>query len=320
MKIGVFVDEEHAGRRRHPAHKHQATTLLFGARRKVNVEHMLASIVGDDNERAATESLIQASAARPRVDCGGTRHEQHQEHGESHGFRNSGRHFDLQSAMVENSRLGIVIAASPLISPSGATQYRVPVIARAFSCPAKRVWAETSVQQESRFGVLKNRPLPSTVAVTLLGSSRPTSSARSAGIAIMMASISPDISPAKTHSEALAVRSQHAVAFHVAGRPSNVGFDAAEQGRSNGARFAATGYRRDCDYRGIRIVLRLAGGQHCDDQEPEGRCFSHTQMFFRGLMQWNGLLVVGTEANTTELSVAIAEKMMRLVGLAAHPL
>jgi hypothetical protein len=37
-------------------------------------------------------------------------------------------------------------------------------------------------------------------------------------------------------------------------------------------------------------------------------------------MQWNGFGVVGTGANTTELRPKIAEKMMRLVGLVAHPL
>jgi hypothetical protein len=37
-------------------------------------------------------------------------------------------------------------------------------------------------------------------------------------------------------------------------------------------------------------------------------------------MQWNSFLVVGFEANTTELRQKNEEKMMRLVGLAMHPL
>jgi len=96
--------------------------------------------------------------------------------------------------MVEKLNSGIDIAASPLISPKGATQNSVPSIRYAvsssiFDCEL------TSVQQESRFGVLKNRPLPSTVAVTLLGTSTAESPEFRPGRAMMIASRSPETSP-----------------------------------------------------------------------------------------------------------------------------
>jgi len=47
-------------------------------------------------------------------------------------------------------------------------------------------WESMSVQQESRFGVLKNRPVPSTVAVTLLGNSTALSPRCISGIAIII--------------------------------------------------------------------------------------------------------------------------------------
>lgn len=52
-----------------------------------------------------------------------------------------------------------------------------------------------SVQHESRPGVLKNRPLPSTVAVTLLGVALAALPGARSGIAIMMARRSPATSP-----------------------------------------------------------------------------------------------------------------------------
>lgn len=99
--------------------------------------------------------------------------------------------------MAEKLNSGIDIAASPLISPKGATQNSVPVMLCAPSSSASLDCELTSVQQESRFGVLKNRPLPSTVAVTLLGTSTPESPDFRPGRAMMMAKRSPEISPAK---------------------------------------------------------------------------------------------------------------------------
>ena len=62
--------------------------------------------------------------------------------------------------------------------------------------PDSAVCEMTSVQQESRFGVLKNRPLPSTVIVTLLGNPAAGPPDTRLGTAIMMVSRSPVTSPA----------------------------------------------------------------------------------------------------------------------------
>jgi len=64
------------------------------------------------------------------------------------------------------------------------------------SLPDTAVCEITSVQQESRFGVLKNRPLPSTVIVTLLGNPAAGPPDIRLGTAIMIASRSPLTSPA----------------------------------------------------------------------------------------------------------------------------
>ena len=62
--------------------------------------------------------------------------------------------------------------------------------------PDSAVCEMTSVQQESRFGVLKNRPLPSTVIVTLLGNPAAGPPDTRLGTAIMMVSRWPVTSPA----------------------------------------------------------------------------------------------------------------------------
>ena len=97
--------------------------------------------------------------------------------------------------MLENLNSGIDTAALPLTSPKGATQKSVPSMLYVPSSSASLVCETTSVQQESRLGVLKNRPLPSTVAVTLLGISTDVSPGFRPGRAMMMASGSPETSP-----------------------------------------------------------------------------------------------------------------------------
>lgn len=62
--------------------------------------------------------------------------------------------------------------------------------------PGTEVCEMTSIQQESRFGVLKNRPLPSTEIVTLLGNPAAGSTDTRLGTAIIIASRSPATSPA----------------------------------------------------------------------------------------------------------------------------
>lgn len=203
-------------------------------------------------------------------------------------------------------------------------QNSAPAMSKRSGSPARGCCAAISVQHESSPGVLKNRPLPSTVMVTLLGNSLPTSPDRSAGSATMKASCSLSISPVNRKRAPLPCgRSMFSQRTSSADQSTAVAMPPTSVARKKPLSPQVSAFGDIAATGSAVAVASAAGSLHASRTVGISTASSAAVVALqRFLPVWcNAFAFTRSErGNTTELDRNYDEKMPRPVGLPGHPL